>query len=532
MPGAAAPPKPKAKEPKPVDKDAGKIEGADEKGMTFTKEGNFPKWYEQLIYKSEMIEKYDVSGCYILRPWSYAIWDTIRDYLDSNIKSIGVQNCYFPMFVKESALQAEKDHIEDFAPEVAWVTRSGDGDLEVPLAIRPTSETIMYPAFKKWISSHRDLPIKLNQWANVVRWEFKHPTPFLRTREFLWQEGHTAHATIEEADKEVLQILEYYAGVYEELLAVPVIKGKKTEKEKFAGGDYTTTVEAYIPGTGRAIQGATSHMLGQNFGKMFHIEFEDKKGKKAIPWQNSWGLTTRTIGVMCMVHGDNKGLVLPPRVAPVQVVIVPIKDKKVDFEKMLDVCEEVSKSLTAAGIRVKIDDRENYSPGWKYSNWELKGVPIRLELGPRDLQKQQMRVVRRDTNEKEDCHLSTLVQKIALVLVTMQNDLLTRAREERDKNITQILKWEDFTPALQKGSMILTPFCNEKEWEETVKDKSKVEALELLGVAEEEDGDRSATPVAAKTLCIPYDAPPLPEGTLCFVSGKPAKCWVLWGRSY
>ena len=260
-----------------------------------------------------MIDFYDISGCYILRPWSYSIWEAIQDFLDGQIKTLGVQNCYFPMFVSEARLNAEKDHVEGFAPEVAWVTKSGDGELNEPIAIRPTSETIMYPAFANWIHSHRDLPLKLNQWNNVVRWEFKHPTPFLRTREFLWQEGHTAHATLAEADKEVMQILGFYAAVYEELLAVPVIPGKKTEKEKFAGGHYTTTVEAYIPGTGRAIQGATSHNLGQNFGKMFKIEFEDQNGQKAIPWQNSWGLTTRTIGVMVMVHSDDKGLVLPPR---------------------------------------------------------------------------------------------------------------------------------------------------------------------------------------------------------------------------
>ena len=480
-----------------------------------------------------MIDFYDISGCYILRPWSYSIWEAIQDFLDGQIKTLGVQNCYFPMFVSEAKLNAEKDHVEGFAPEVAWVTKSGDGELNEPIAIRPTSETIMYPAFANWIHSHRDLPLKLNQWNNVVRWEFKHPTPFLRTREFLWQEGHTAHATLAEADKEVMQILGFYAAVYEELLAVPVIPGKKTEKEKFAGGHYTTTVEAYIPGTGRAIQGATSHNLGQNFGKMFKIEFEDQNGQKAIPWQNSWGLTTRTIGVMVMVHSDDKGLVLPPRIAPIQCVIVPIVVKQSDAanKAQADMCAEMVAALGAAGIRVKLDDRTNYNPGWKYNHWELKGVPLRIEVGPRDVEARQARCVRRDSNEKEDVPMACLTQKVALLLVTMQHDLLSKARKSRDDNIVKVWEWKDFVPALQKGHMVLTPFCNETEFEELVKDKSKAEALAALG--QETEDEREATPVAAKTLCIPFDAPELPAGTPCFVAPeKPATCWVLWGRSY
>mmetsp|Transcript_5514 Transcript_5514/g.17253 ORF Transcript_5514/g.17253 Transcript_5514/m.17253 type:complete len:528 (-) Transcript_5514:30-1613(-) len=507
-----------------------KKENTDTKGIEYTKAGNFPKWYEQVILKSEMIEFFDISGCYILRPWSYSIWDAIRDFLDSKIKSIGVQNCYFPMFVSEAKLQAEKDHIEDFAPEVAWVTKSGQSDLNEPIAIRPTSETIMYPAFKGWIHSHRDMPLKLNQWCNVVRWEFKHPTPFLRTREFLWQEGHTAYSNKADADVEVLQILDFYASVYEELLAVPVIKGKKTEKEKFAGGDYTTTVEAFIPATGRAIQGATSHSLGQNFGKMFKIEFEGADGKKAIPWQNSWGLTTRSIGVMVMVHGDDKGLVLPPRVAPLQVVIVPIVMKDVDNSALANLCADIATQLESAGVRVKVDDRENYNPGWKYSHWELKGVPLRIEMGPKDMAKRQVRIVRRDTGDKEDVPLSILTQKVALLLVTMQHELLSKARATRDAHIAQALTWEDFMVKIADGKMCLTPYCNEKEFEELVKTKSKEEAIAAQG-GEEED-ERSATQLAVKTLCIPYDAPPLPEGTKCFISGKPAICWTLWGRSY
>lgn len=266
------------------------------------------------------------------------------------IGPLGVENCYFPLFVTQDRLEKEKDHVEGFAPEVAWVTKSGDTDLAKPIAIRPTSETIMYPAFADWIKSHRDLPLKLNQWSNVVRWEFKYPTPFLRSREFLWQEGHTAHATLEEANVMVRQALELYRRVYEDLLAVPVIPGYKTEEEKFAGGLQTTTVEAYVPISGRAIQGATSHNLGQNFGKMFDIKFQDHEGKAAIPWQTSWGLTTRTIGVMVMVHGDNKGLVLPPRLSPLQCVIVPITSKKMTMEDVAVYCESIAKDLTDKGV--------------------------------------------------------------------------------------------------------------------------------------------------------------------------------------
>ena len=328
-----------------------------------------------MILRSEMIDYYDISGCYILRPWSFAIWEQIQQWFDGEIKKKGVQNAYFPLFVPESALNKEKDHVEGFAPEVAWVTKSGETALENPIAIRPTSETIMYPCFKNWIQSHRDLPLLLNQWCNVVRWEFKYPTPFLRSREFLWQEGHTAHATLDEANEMVMAILELYRAVYEDLLAVPVVPGKKTEKEKFAGGHFTTTVEAYVACTGRAIQGATSHNLGQNFGKMFEISFQDLDGKAAIPWQTSWGLTTRTIGVMVMVHGDDQGLVLPPRVAPTQAVVIPIVSKKMPMEQIMPFIEEVEAMLKAAGVRVHVDGRMNYTAGWCVARLARAGNP-------------------------------------------------------------------------------------------------------------------------------------------------------------
>jgi prolyl-tRNA synthetase len=311
---------------------AERVEDAHQLGIEFKKEANFSKWYSQVITKSEMIEYYDVGGCYILRPNAYFIWEQIMGYFDSRIKTLGVKNCYFPMFVNEKTLMKEKDHLEGFSPEVAWVTKSGQSELENPIAIRPTSETIMYPSFAKWIKSHRDLPLLLNQWTNVVRWEFKHPTPFIRTREFLWQEGHTAHATLDDADTFVHKILDGYADVYEHVLACPVVKGRKSEDEKFAGAKHTTTVELYVPVSGRGIQGATSHNLGQNFSKMFEIQFEDRDAQKQLAWQTSWGLSTRSIGAMIMIHSDNKGMVLPPRVAQTQVVIIPILKKGNDFK--------------------------------------------------------------------------------------------------------------------------------------------------------------------------------------------------------
>eukprot|EP00494_Astrolonche_serrata_P005908 UN05925 len=328
------------------------------------------------------------------------MWDQIRDYMDARFRSLGVQNAYFPLFVSKKALCKEEDHIEGFAPEVAWVTKSGQTDLAEHIAVRPTSETIMYPLYRKWIRSHNDLPLKLNQWCNVVRWEFKNPTPFIRTREFLWQEGHTAFETKEEAMEEVYQILDIYADTYQHVLAIPVVKGQKTENEKFPGGDVTTTVEAYVPDSGRSVQGGTSHCLGQNFGKMFDINFEktgaDGKNHKVIPYQNSWGFTTRAIGVAVMNHSDDRGLVVPPTIAIVQVVIIPIlfKDKDQN-EKVLNLCRDMEKRLKKANIRATVDDSHK-KPGYKYNKHELMGVPLRLEVGKNEVESQSAMGLRRD----------------------------------------------------------------------------------------------------------------------------------------
>lgn len=360
--------------------------------------------------------------------------------------------------------------------------------------------------------------MRLNQWTNVVRWEFKHPTPFIRSREFLWQEGHTAFATKEEADAEVQTILDLYRRVYEELLAVPVIKGVKSSKEKFAGALYSTTVEAFIPHTGRGIQGATSHCLGQNFSKMFNINFEDKDGNQAQPWQNSWGMTTRTIGVMVMTHADDKGLVLPPRIANVQVVIVTIPNSKMseDEQRNLDAkAKDIEETLKSAGIRVKYDDRDIYTPGWKYNHWELKGVPLRIEIGPRDMQNSVVMIARRDTGSKETAAWEGLAAKIHQVLEDVQTSMFAKAKEAFYGCLEEVTTWDDFMTALNKKHMVLAPWADEEEVEEDVKKRSA-----------------TADAMGAKTLCIPFDQPELPEGAVCFASGKPAKNWALWGRSY
>lgn len=521
----------KSAENKDQSKDDKEIKKVTRLGLEAKKEENLSDWYSQVITKAELIEYYDVSGCYILRPWSYAIWETIKDFFDKEIKKLGVENSYFPMFVSHHALEKEKTHIDDFAPEVAWVTKSGKSDLAEPIAIRPTSETVMYPSYAKWIKSHRDLPLKLNQWCNVVRWEFKHPQPFLRTREFLWQEGHTAYAGADDAIEEVYTILELYAQVYEHLLAIPVVRGRKTEKEKFAGGDFTTTVEAYISASGRAIQGATSHHLGQNFSKMFDIVIEDpeRRGEKDFVYQNSWGLTTRTIGVVVMVHGDNMGLVLPPRVASVQVIIVPCgitaSLSESDTKALLTKCEELKDSLTKARVRCKTDTRDNYSPGWKFNHWELKGVPIRIEVGPRDIKQNQVVAVRRHNGQKVTLKNDNLGKQIVDMLEDIQNIMFARAKADLDKYLVVSHNWDDFCNSLDQKKIIQAPFCGEIPCEDNIKKDSARDAVVEEG----------APAMGAKGLCIPFKQPEeLKPGAKCIhpKCNNKAKFFTLFGRSY
>uniref|UniRef100_A0A182P6L4 Bifunctional glutamate/proline--tRNA ligase n=1 Tax=Anopheles epiroticus TaxID=199890 RepID=A0A182P6L4_9DIPT len=501
-------------------------------GLEATKEDNLPDWYSQVITKGEMIEYYDVSGCYILRHWSFAIWKAIRNWFDAEITKLGVKECYFPIFVSRAALEREKTHIADFAPEVAWVTKSGDSDLAEPIAVRPTSETVMYPAYAKWIQSYRDLPIRLNQWNNVVRWEFKHPQPFLRTREFLWQEGHTAFASKKEADEEVLTILDLYAKVYTDLLAIPVVKGRKTEKEKFAGGDYTTTVEAYISASGRAIQGATSHHLGQNFSRMFDIVYEHPETKeKEYVYQNSWGITTRTIGVMIMVHADNQGLVLPPRVACIQVVIVPcgITATTNDDERrrLYDSCRELERTIVSAGIRCEGDYRDNYSPGWKYNHWELKGVPVRIELGFKDLQNDQFVAVRRDNGAKQTIKRDRAAVELPQLLETIHASMYKRAEGDLRAHTKVTKQWAEFLQFLETKNIIMSPFCGEIACEDRIKAES---------ARDDAEAEAGAPAMGAKSLCIPFEQPakidPAVDKCVHPACGRAAKFYTLFGRSY
>jgi prolyl-tRNA synthetase len=472
-----------------------------------------------------------------LEAWSYSIWEEIQDWFNKKIKAMGVQNVYFPMLVSQKVLEREKDHIEGFSPEVAWVTRAGSSDLDEPVAIRPTSETVMYPYYAKWIKSHRDLPLKLNQWNNVVRWEFKHPQPFLRTREFLWQEGHTAHLTKAEADKEVREILDLYRRVYEELLAVPVIPGIKSEKEKFAGALYTTTIEGFVPSSGRGIQAATSHCLGQNFSRpeMFNIVVEDPNDPsgqgKTFAWQNSWGLSTRTIGVMTMVHGDNQGLVLPPRVASIQAVVVPCgvtaKTSDEDRAKINNACDDLAKSLIDGGVRARADLREGYTPGYKFNDWEQKGVPLRLEIGPNDLAKQQTLSVRRDTGAKIPVALADLATTIPKMLETIQNDMFQRALTEYNAHVKEVTRWEDFVPTLDSKCIAVIPWCEREACEDDIKERS--------GRAAEQQDERAPS-AGAKSLAIPFEQErwsPIKLGeTKCVGCGQEAKRWTMFGRSY
>ncbi|KAI3337322.1 proline-tRNA ligase-like protein [Xylariaceae sp. AK1471] len=505
-------------------------------GMTASKETNFSLWYQELVVKAELVEYYhEISGFYILRPAAMYTWNIIRKWFQERIEAMGVEETSFPMFLSSKSLEKEKDHVEGFAPELAWVTKAGDKDLEVPVAVRPTSEAVMYPYYAKWIRSHRDLPFRLNQWNNVVRWEAKQTTPFLRAREFLWQEGHTAHLNEESSAKEVLEILELYAGVYEQLLAVPVVRGKKTENEKFAGGHWTTTVEGYIPANGRGIQGATSHCLGQNFSKMFDVTVEDpdKKGEKLHVWQNSWGLSTRVIGVMCMLHGDDKGLVMPPRVARLQTILIPVgitnkmsaEDKVAHGKKV----EELYATLKKAGVRVDVDNRDGYTPGFKFAEWELKGVPLRIEFGPKDAAKDVVSYARRDTGEKGTIPVPELATKVPELLEEIQKALYDKADAAFSSHRLVLTDWSKVVPALDSKNVVLIPFCEEPACEEKIKETTKSEEPKEGAQNEKQPS------MGMKSLCIPFDQPEgLTKETKCLnpECSAFAKSWTMFGRSY
>jgi prolyl-tRNA synthetase len=431
-------------------------------GLTAKKSENFSEWYNQVVLKAGLADYAPIGGCMVIKPYGYAIWERIQAYFDRKIKATGHKNAYFPLFIPERFLHKEAEHFKGFVPEVAWVEEANER-----FAIRPTSETIMYDSYAKWIRSWRDLPLLLNQWCNIVRWETKVCRLFLRTREFLWQEGHTAHATHEEADKEALQILSTYKDVMENLLSIPVLTGKKTESEKFAGALYTTTLEALMP-DGRALQMGTSHNLGQNFSKPFNIKFLDKDEKEKYVWQTSWGISTRLIGAVVMVHGDDKGLILPPRVAPVQVVIVPIlfeKTKEVVLNKAKDIRNELRK------YRVELDDRE-HTPGWKFNEWELKGVPIRIEIGPKDVEKNQVVLVRRDNREKQAIKIKDVDKKIKKTLEDIQNNLFSRAKQFLRANTKEAMDFDGFKKLVKARKMIRANWCGLDTCEARIKEET------------------------------------------------------------
>ncbi len=436
-------------------------------GIQAKKEEDFSEWYNEVIIKAGLAEHSPIKGFMIIKPAGYALWEKIQSNFDSAIKKMGVQNAYFPLLIPESFFKKEAEHAQGFAPELAWVEEKEDGE---KYAIRPTSETIMYDAYSRWIRSWRDLPFRLNQWCSVLRWEVKQTKLFLRTREFLWQEGHCVYETEEDCEKETRQYLGEYKKVAEELLAVPVIAGEKTSKERFAGAKRTYTIEAFMP-DGKALQMGTSHNLGQNFAKAFGISYLGKDEKNHLPWQNSWGISTRLVGALVMMHADNKGLVIPPKIAPIHAVIVPIFRKGDDKDTILNKANEIKKELSHFVIH--IDDRDEYTPGWKYNEWELKGIPLRIELGPKDIEKDQVVLVRRDTGTKEFVPVSDLPKKMKSTLEHMQNDLFEKAKHWMDSNIVQASNWQEFEKGIEQRKLVKVFFCDDPKAEEEIKEKSQ-----------------------------------------------------------
>ncbi len=429
------------------------------------KEDNVAEWYQQVCLAAELADFSQVKGCMIIRPNGYAIWNRIQKYFDEYInKTTGVRNAYFPLFIPERFFKKEAEHAKGFTPEVAWLDKDITGGER--LAVRPTSETVMYDSFSQWIRSYRDLPLKINQWCNIVRWETEATKLFLRSREFLWQEGHCAYATKEECEKDTKLYLHLYAKLCEELLALPVITGMKTEKEKFKGADYSLSIEAFMP-DGKALQCGTTHMLGQRFAKAFNIKYSGKDEKEHLPYQNSWGLSTRLIGAMVMTHSDNKGLVLPPYVAEHAVVIVPIGNDKAVLKK----AEEIAKALEV--YNPILDNREEYSPGWKFTEWELKGIPFRIEIGPRDIAKNQVVLVMRHTGKKEFRPINKLHDEIEFKMIKMRDEMLNNARKFLKNSIVDVKDWKDFEKAIKNKKLVKANFCNTTNCEDNIKDKSE-----------------------------------------------------------
>ncbi|MDR0318614.1 MAG: proline--tRNA ligase [Nitrososphaerota archaeon] len=441
-------------------------------GVTVKKNTDFSEWYVEVVLKAELADYAPVKGCMIIRPDAYAVWEKIQEVVNQKIKAAGHRNTYFPMFIPEAFLKREAEHFEGFTPEVAWITQGGNTPLEEKLAVRPTSETIMYSMYAKWIRSWRDLPLKLNQWCNIVRWETKATKLFLRTREFLWQEGHTAHATAEESEEEVMWAINMYKDIIENVLAIPVLIGTKSESEKFAGALYTTALESIMP-DGKALQMGTSHNLGQHFAKVFDVKYIGEDKEDHYVWQTSWGITTRLIGAMIMVHGDDKGLIMPPKVAPTQIVIVPIPFKGQDAEAIAAKTKEIAKTLKDNGLSVILDDRQEYTPGWKFNQWELKGVPIRVELGPRDLKNEQVVMVRRDTGQKIMVKEIDILTAVESLLQDIQDSLLSKARTNLQENIIEVKSYDEFKQTVEgKGGFIKASWCGNPICEAKIKEET------------------------------------------------------------
>ncbi len=461
---------------------------------------DFAQWYTDVVVKAGLIGYTSVKGCMAFKPAGYAIWENIQRELDKRFKAVGVENVYLPVFIPEGLLEKEKDHVEGFAPEVAWVTHGGLNPLQERMCVRPTSETLFCDFYAKEIQSYRDLPKVYNQWCNVVRWE-KETRPFLRSREFLWQEGHTAHATAEESKARTEQMLDVYADFCEQVLAIPVIKGQKTEKEKFAGAEATYTIEALMH-DGKALQSGTSHNFGDGFAKAFDIQYTDKENKLQYVHQTSWGMTTRLIGAIIMVHGDDRGLVLPPMIAPTQVIVLPIAQHK---EGVLDKAYELKERLSA--FRVKIDDSEN-KPGWKFAEAEMRGIPVRVEIGPKDIEAGQAIIARRDTGEKMTVALDELEAKVEEVLTAMQSEMLERARAHRDAHTYVALNYDEFRDtAVNKPGFIKAMWCGDQACEDKIKEE-----------------------LAVTSRCMPFKQEQLADTCVC--CGRPAKKMVYWGKAY
>lgn len=467
---------------------------------------NFSQWYNQVVRKAELADYAPVRGCMIIRPYGYAIWENIQRFMDARFKETGVLNAYFPLLIPRSFIEKEAEHIEGFAPELAWVTRGGGEELEEPLAIRPTSETIIGDSFARWVQSYRDLPILINQWNNVMRWE-RRTILFLRTAEFLWQEGHTAHRTIEEAEERTLMMLEVYRAFAEEDAAMPVVMGRKSENEKFAGALRTYAIEALMR-DGKALQAGTSHNLGTNFARSFDIQYLDADGQRKYCATTSWGASTRLIGGIIMVHGDNAGLILPPRLAPYQVVIVPIWRKDAEKTAVTEMVERVEKMLKGK-VRVKLDMSEN-TPGWKFNEWELRGVPVRMEIGPRDVQNESVVLVRRDNRVKETVAINALETRLPILLEEVQQALFQRAKAFRDQNTHSTDSYEEFKQLIaEKRGFVRVKWAEDDAAEVTIKEETK-----------------------ATLRVIPFDQPEGGVQGKCFYTGKPATCEAIFARAY